>query len=342
MPITLQNIADHLGLSVATVSRALADVPTVAAKTRARVLAAAAAMGYYPNVMARRLQKQRTDTIGFVIPTFGLRFSDPFFSELLAGVGNAAAKHEMDLLVSTCAPGPEELAVYERIVKQCRVDGMLVVRTRVQDQRIAYLVEHNFPFVAFGRTEQALDFPYIDVDGYAGLRALTQHLIDLGHHVIAYVSAPLELMFAKYRLQGYQDVLKANHLLYDAALIQIGALTEQDGYEAGKQLLCGDKAPTAIIASNDLMALGVINAARACGLQVGRDVAVAGFDDIPVSSHAQPPLTTIHQPIYEIGRRSCEMLITLLSGQRLATPQVLLQPELVVRQSTQVIVKGGA
>jgi len=285
MPITLQNIADHLGLSVATVSRALADVPTVAAKTRARVLAAAAAMGYYPNVMARRLQKQRTDTIGFVIPTFGPRFSDPFFSELL---------------------------------------------------------EHNFPFVAFGRTEQALDFPYIDVDGYAGLRALTQHLIDLGHHVIAYVSAPLELMFAKYRLQGYQDVLKANHLLYDAALIQIGALTEQDGYEAGKQLLCGDKAPTAIIASNDLMALGVINAARACGLQVGRDVAVAGFDDIPVSSHAQPPLTTIHQPIYEIGRRSCEMLITLLSGQRLATPQVLLQPELVVRQSTQVIVKGGA
>jgi LacI family transcriptional regulator len=187
------------------------------------------------------------------------------------------------------------------------------------------------------------DIPYIDVDGRAGLRTLTQHIIDLGHRVIGYVSAPLDLMFAQYRLQGYQDALQFNGLHYDESLLEIGTLTEQDGYEAARRLLCGGGAtlsperPSAIIASNDLMALGIINAVRECGLRVGKDVAVAGFDDIPVSKHAQPPLTTVRQPVYEIGRRSCAMLIQLMTGETLDESQVLLQPELVIRQSTMTI-----
>jgi LacI family transcriptional regulator len=169
MPVTLQDVADRLGVSIATVSRALADVSGVAPATRLRVLAAAEEMGSYPNAMAQRLQKRRTDTLGFIIPTFGPRFSDPYFSELLAGIGNEAAEHEYDLLVSTRAPGAEELALYERVVKERRVDGLLVVRTRQQDARIVYLIEQHFPFVAFGRSDLDVDFPYLDVDGRAGL-----------------------------------------------------------------------------------------------------------------------------------------------------------------------------
>jgi LacI family transcriptional regulator len=325
MPVTLQDIANRLGVSVATVSRALAGYTDVAPATRQRVLQAAQEMGYRPNIIARMLQKQRTDTIGFIIPTHGPRFSDPYFSELLTGIGNAAAERDYDLLVSTCAPDTtDEMRVYERFVQGRRVDGILVVRTREHDARITYLLEQQFPFASFGRSDLDADFPYLDVDGTAGLRQLTQHLVDLGHRRIAYISAPLNLMFASHRLEGYRTTLEANGIPFDEALMVVGALTERSGYAAGSDLLARDNPPTAIIACNDLMALGVISAAQGMGVTVGHDVVVAGFDDIPLAEHAHPPLTTVRQPIYEIGQRICEML---------EERHVILEPQLVVRES---------
>lgn len=333
MPVTLKDIAQKVGYSVTTVSRALAGYDDVAESTRQLILKASAEMGYHPNVTARRLRKQRTDTIGFIIPTHGPRFSDPYFSELLTGIGNAAAEHDYDLLVSTRAPGSEELKVYERMVREGRVDGMLVVRTRHQDQRIAYLIEQGFPFVAFGRSDLEMDFPYLDVDSGVGMQQLTQHLVGLGHQRIAYVSAPLNLMFASHRMEGYKEALAANGLPFDKALTAIGELTERSGYAIGRDLLTRDECPTAIIACNDLMALGVISAAQELGLAIGRDVAVAGFDDVPLAEHAHPSLTTVRQPIYEIGQRICEMLICLLQGKTLEERHVILQPQLIVRKS---------
>jgi LacI family transcriptional regulator len=333
MPVTLKDIARRVGYSITTVSRALAGYDDVAESTRQLILETAADMGYHPNVTARRLQRQRTDTIGFVIPTHGPRLSDPFFSELLTGIGNYSAEHELDLLVSTQAPGPEEMKTYERIVRERRVDGLLVVRTRHQDQRIAYLVDQDFPFVAFGRSDVGADFPYVDVDGRAGVRQLAQHLIDLGHRRIAYIAAPSNLMFATHRMAGYQEALAANSLALDEELVTVGELTQRSGRAAGYDLLTRPLRPTAIIASNDLMALGVISAAQGLGLTVGRDVAVAGFDDVPLAEDAHPPLTTVRQPIYEIGQRICGMLIRLLQGEILEEQHVILQPQLIVRKS---------
>lgn len=338
MPITLQDIADRLGVSVATVSRALAGYSDVADSTRQRVLKAAKEMGYRPNIIARRLQQQRTETLGFIIPTHGPRFSDPFFSELLAGIGNEAAEREYDLLVST-RPPEEEMRVYERMVREQRVDGMLVVRTRHQDPRIAYLIEQNFPFVAFGRSDVSVDFPYVDVNGEAGMRQLTQHLIDLGHRRIAYVGAPPNLMFASHRLAGYKRALAANSIPFDESLLMVGRLTERSGHEAGRDLLMRTPRPTAIIACNDLMALGLISAAQGLNLTVGEDVAVTGFDDVPLAAHSHPPLTTVRQPIYEIGRRICHMLISILRQEPLEEQHVLLDPELVVRQSSDGVIR---
>jgi LacI family transcriptional regulator len=334
MPVTQQDIANRLGVSVSTVSRALGGYTDIAPSTRQRVLQAAQEMGYRPNVIARMLQKQCTDTIGFIIPTHGPRFSDPFFSELLAGIGNTAVERDYDLLVSTRPPNtPEEMQTYERFVEGRRVDGMLVVRTRKQDTRISYLLERQFPFVAFGRADLDADFPYLDVDGKAGMRRLTQHLIDLGHRRIGYISAPLDLMFASHRLQGYKEALNSNDIPFDEMIVIVGALTERSGHAAGSDLLARDDPPSAIIACNDLMGLGVVSAAQGLGLTVGRDVAVAGFDDVPLSEHAHPPLTTVRQPIYEIGQRTCEMLIHLLQNEKLEKSHVILQPELVVRES---------
>jgi LacI family transcriptional regulator len=334
MPVTLQDIADRLGISVATVSRALAGYSDIAEETRARVLQAAGDMGYRPNISARRLQQQRTETIGFVIPTYGPRFSDPFFSELLTGIGNEAAEQEYDLLVSTRTPGAEEMKTYKRMVMEQRVDGMLVVRTHQKDARIAYLLKERFPFVAFGRSDSEASFPYLDVDGERGLRQVVQHLIDQGHRRIAYISAPMSLMFASHRLAGYKEALAVNRIPFDPRLVIEGELTERSGYAAAMRFLSTNPRPSAIIACNDLMALGTISAAREVGLSVGRDLAVTGFDDVPLAAHAHPPLTTVRQPIYEIGRRICRMLIRLLEGKPLEDRHVLLEPELVIRASS--------
>jgi DNA-binding LacI/PurR family transcriptional regulator len=334
MAVTLQDIATRLGVSVATVSRALAGYSDIAEETRARVLQAAEEMGYRPNISARRLQQQRTETLGFIIPTYGPRFSDPFFSELLAGIGNEAAEQEYDLLVSTRAPGAEELKTYKRMVMEQRVDGMLVVRTRQKDPRIAYLLKERFPFVAFGRSDPDAGFPYLDVDSKKGILQIMRHLIDRGHRRIAYISAPLDLMFASHRLAGYKEALAANGIPFDQSLLIEGQLTERSGYAAAMQLLSHNPRPSAIVACNDLMALGASSAARKLGVVVGRELAVTGFDDVPLAAHAHPPLTTVRQPIYEIGRRICDMLIRLLEGEPLEQRQALLEPELVIRASS--------
>lgn len=339
MPVTLKDIAQKVGYSITTVSRALAGYDDVAESTRQLVLKTADEMGYHPDITARRLQKQRTDTIGFIIPTHGPRFSDPFFSELLAGIGNGAAERDYDLLVSTRAPGSEEMKVYERMVRERRVDGLLVVRTRHQDQRIIYLAEHDFPFVVFGQSDLEVDFPHLDVDSGEGMRQLTRHLIDLGHRCIAYVCAPPNLMFASHRLGGYKEALAANGIPFDKTLMAVGDLTERSGYAAGWDFLTRDERPTAIIACNDLMALGIISAAQGLGLTVGQDIAVAGFDDVSLAEHAHPPLTTVRQPIYEIGQRICEMLIHLLQEDTLEERHVILEPQLIVRESCGAVLR---
>lgn len=333
--VTLKDLAKELGLSVTTVSRALAGYSDVAEETRRRVREAAQQMGYVPDVTARRLQKGRTDTIGFVIPTFGPRFSDPYFSELLAGIGNAAARHNFDLLVSTRPPDTaEERAAYRRMAEARLVDGLLVVRTRVKDWRIAYLSDMAFPFVAFGRSDLDADFPYVDEDGFRGLELIAQHLVDRGHRSVAFISAPEDLMFCAYRRAGLEATLGRYGLALEPQYCISGDLTQRGGFRAMNQLLDLSPPPTAVVACNDLMALGAISAAQKRGLAVGRDVAVTGFDDIPLAEHSHPSLTTVRQPIYDIGRQICNMLVTLIQGAELPERHVLLQPELVVRESS--------
>lgn len=335
MTATLKDIARQVGVSVTTVSRALAGYGDVAEETRQRIKAAAAELGYSPNITAQRLQKRRTDTLGFIMPTFGPRFSDPFFSEFIAGIGNEAAAHDYDLLVSTHAPDSEgEQKAYQRAVRRGWVDGLIVVRTREDDRRIQLLCEHQFPFVAFGRTNDELDFPYVDEDSAAGMRLLVQHLIDLGHKRIALIAPPPGLMFGRYRLQGYYEKMSENNLPVQPEWVVEGNMTQRGGAEAVKSLLALDPLPTAIIGGNDLMAIGAINSIQQQGFRVGRDIAVGGFDDIPLAAYISPPLTTIHQPIYEIGQKTCAMLIDLINGRTPQKPHTLLTPSLIIRKSS--------
>jgi len=334
MPIRLKDIAERLGLSITTVSRALGGYPDVAKETRERVMQAAREMGYYPDAIAQKLQKRRTDTVGFIIPTFGPRFADPFFSEFLAGIGNEASRLGMDLLVATHPPGPTEIETYRRWVGSRRVDGFVLVRTRRNDPRIRYLSNCGALFVAYGRSEMKIDFPYVGVDGKRGMYTAAQHLIEQGHRRIAYIAPPSDLQFSTHRLAGLCEALQRNGLSLQSELHLEGDLTQESGYRVARRLLSIEPRPTAIICANDLMALGAISAIQEQGLTVGRDVSVVGFDDVPWAQHSHPPLTTVHQPVYEIGKRVCHMLIQLIRGEELKERHIVLQPEFIVREST--------
>jgi DNA-binding LacI/PurR family transcriptional regulator len=335
MSVTLKDLAKHVGVSVTTASRALAGYNDVAEETRQRVRDAAEELGYYPNITARRLQKQRSETLGFIMPTDDPRYSDPFFSELIAGIGNEAAKHEYDLLVSTHSPdSPEEQAAYERATRGGWVDGLIVVRTRENDARIQLLCQRNFPFVAFGRTDDDLQFPYVDEDSRAGLQQLVNHFIKLGHRRIGYIAPPKGLMFGVYRKRGYLETMSSHGLPIEEEWVVEGDMTQRGGAEAAERLLAGNASLSAIICGNDLMAIGVMNRLHQEGLSVGQDIAVAGFDDIPLAAYTRPSLTTVRQPIYEIGRQTCAILIKMLSGKITDEIHVMLTPQLIVRDSS--------
>ena len=334
MPATIRDIARHVGKSITTVSRALNDYSDVSPKTKVLVRNAAAELGYSPNMLAQRLQKQQSDTLGLVIPTSGPRFSDPFFSEFLAGVGNTAARLGYDLLVATRPPGDSELTTYLSSMSTHRVDGFIVVRTRRHDARIECLRERGFPFVAFGRVEGILDFPFVDEDGAAGMAAVVRHLHALGHRRMACISPPEGLMFACHRLDGLRRTWAELGLAPSDLTTVEADLTQRSGYQAARALLKRDPRPTAIISCNDLMAFGSMAAAQECGLQVGRDISITGFDNIPMAEFSHPPLTTIHQPIYQIAERLCEILVHRLRVEDAPIEQVLLTPTLMVRQST--------
>lgn len=333
MPATIKDIARKIGKSTTTVSRALHDYDDISPETKQLVRKVAAELGYIPNTLAQRLQKQQSDTLALILPTYGPRFSDPFFSEFIAGVGNQAARQGYDLLVSTRPPGEEELQTYQYNVQGKRVDGFVLVRIRCQDARIDYLRKAGFPFVAYGSTEGDLDFPLVDVDSRQGMALVVEYLTNLGHRRIACITPPMDLMFAHHRLNSVRSGLESRGIPCDEDLIVMSDLTQAGGYQQAWKLLEAPNPPTAIIACNDLMALGAMSAAQERGLRVGIDISITGFDDIAQAEHSHPPLTTVRQPIEKIGEKVCEMLVKIIHQETLEKTQLILQPELIVRQS---------
>ena len=335
MPVTIRHIAAELDLSVSAVSKALNDYPDVASETRQLVKETAQRLGYRPSAAARSLRTQRTDTIGLVFCILDRHLTNPYYLDLLASIGEECSRHGFDLLLSACADRELERSAYERIVGGKRVDGMILTGTRHGDERIAYLVEKEFPFVALGRSEQDGDFPYVDVDGAKGVGEGVQHLIDQGYQRIGFVGLPKELICADHRCQGYQSALERNGLALDPRLgIQCEDLTQEAGYEAMQGLLGLEEPPDAACICSDEMAIGAMRAVQDAGLAVGRDFGIVGFDDVPMAAQVQPPLTSIRQPMYEGGTRLCRMLIKRVQGEDLAERHVILEPTLVVRESS--------
>lgn len=335
MPITIREVARRLNLSITTVSRALDGYEDVAEETRQLVIRTAHEMGYVPNQAARQLRRRKSDTIGYILPTDTPRFSDPFFAEFIAGLGDEASACSFDLLVSTAPPGsPAERKAYESWTHGRKVDGIVLNRMHLCDWRVQYLAQVQFPFVTLERSLDLFDYPSVEVDGRGGFKILMDHLVTLGHQRIAYIGASQDLKIQADRFAGYSDGLRAYHLALEAELVAEGDLTTEGGYRAAAQLFTLSRPPTAIACVDDMTALGVLHAAREQGRIVGKDLAVAGFDGIEGFEHFQPPLTTIDQPVYQIARRLVQMLALRIAGKPLPEKRVQIEPVLEIRQST--------
>ena len=335
MSTTIRDVAKRLNLSITTVSRALDGYDDVAAETRRLVVKTAQKMGYVPNRAARQLRRQRTETIGYILPAESTGFTDLFFSEFIAGLSDEAALGRYDLLVAAAPPDSKaEKELYERWFQGGKVDGIIINRVRLSDWRLHFLSRQHVPHVSLEHSLSHLDFIGIEVDSLNGLREMMAHLVGKGHRRIAYIGGAPDLKIDHDRLAGYQAGLEAAGLGPDPGLVLRSDMTSEGGYRAARQLLDLASRPTAIVCINDLTAIGTMHAAHERGLSIGRDVAVAGFDGIADAAHTEPPLTTLEQPVYTVARQLVHMLLATISGATLEKKQVKIQPKLLVRSST--------
>jgi DNA-binding LacI/PurR family transcriptional regulator len=231
--------------------------------------------------------------------------------------------------------GNELVEAYQELIQTGRADGFVISSVNYDDPRISFLLERKFPFVAFGRSNPELDFPYVDVDGYDGIRQVMAHLLSRGHQRIAAIAWPEDSRVGNERMRGYFESMQAAGVKVHPAWVERGEGTFEFGRAAAGRLLklpVADR-PTAIIALNDTQAIGALHAAREQGLVIGRNLAIVGFDDAPMSQYLHPALTTVRQPIHEAGRKCVEILVALMKGEEPLQRHVLLAPELVLRAS---------
>jgi len=335
---TIKDVARLAGVSPATVSHVINDSAPISQETRRRVLEAIQVLGYQPSVIARGLQAGQSRMLGYSwVPMPETKF-DPILDQFLENMAEAAARHDYHLLTFPAPDPHREIDVYRQMVGSRRVDGFILSNTTLDDARIQLLMDAKFPFVAFGRSNPEWDFPFIDVDGAEGIRLAVRHLVALGHHRIACLAWPEDSLTGQFRLQGYYDGLGEAGLSQNSKWVLRIENDYAQAYAAAKELLSLPAAerPTAITCLADLMAIGVLNAAADSGARVGQDLAITGFDDAPVARFLRPPLTSLRQPIAEIGDLVVQMLLALLQGEPLEEPQRLLPPVLIVRESTRL------
>lgn len=327
----LKELARSLGLSITTVSRALAGYGDVAEATRERVRKAAAAQGYRPNTLARRLRSGRSETVALVLPAEPGHFDEPLFMEMIVAIGERLARADLDLVVMAAPPGGDEMKVYRRMVEGRRADAAIVVRTRRRDPRLRFLLDAGFPFIAHGRSEEKGRYAFVDGDGEAAFRHAADLLIRLGHADIALINAPDTLMFAHLRAKGWRAALAAAGLA--PGPVRTGPSSEETGYRHARELLALERRPSAILCATDRMAIGALRAVADAGLRAGRDVSVIGHDNISAATYTDPPLTTLELPIHGTGARLVEMLLAIVGGADPATLREVWPVRLIERRS---------
>ncbi|WBB92927.1 LacI family DNA-binding transcriptional regulator [Verrucosispora sp. WMMC514] len=327
---TLEAVARRAGVSRATVSRVVNGSTTVAEPIQEAVRLAVAELGYVPNLAARTLVTQRTDSIALVMPEEATRvFSDDqVFPGIIRGAAQEleAADKQLVLMLAGSPAGHERVARY---TTGRHVDGVLFASLHGADPLPARLAALGIPVVCSGRPLDGAEVPYIDVDQVGGVTRAVRHLIDSGRRRIATIAGPQDMVAGIERLTGYRDTVAAAGL---PEMVAVGDFTRESGAAAMRELLATHPDLDAVFAASDLMAHAALRTLREAGRRVPEDVAVIGFDDIETAAYTDPPLTTVRQPIVELGRQGTRLLLRLAAGEQVE-PALILPTELIIRDS---------
>ncbi|TDC69004.1 LacI family transcriptional regulator [Actinomadura sp. GC306] len=327
---TLEMVAARAGVGRGTVSRVVNGSPRVSAQAREAVLKAIAELGYVPNRAARTLVTRRTDTVALVVAESDQRlFDEPYFAGIIRGISNGLADTGLQLLLAL-ARSPDEYGRLEEYLTTQHVDGVLLTSLHAEDPLPAKLEANGVPTVLGGRPPGLSPVSYVDVDNRSGAREAVTHLITGGRRRIATIAGPQDMGVGIDRLAGYREALAEAGL---PEYVEYGDFGEASGIAATERLLAAEPALDAVFAADDPMALGALRVLRRHGRRVPGDVAVIGFDDSAAAPLADPPLTTVHQSVEEMGVAMARLLISRIRGETIEDPVVIMRPHLVRRES---------
>jgi len=333
--VTSHDVAARAKVSRTTVSFVLNNVPGVGISeaTRQRVLDAARELNYYPDSTARKLASGKSHTLGLVLRQNPEQvIVDAFFPQVVLGLGQAAAEQNFHILLNPLEP--DDHTGYVKLIQEKHVDGIVLSGPRLDDHDLIQLHEDGVPVMLMGQLP-GTSLPFVDVNAVAGAAIAVGHLIELGHTKIGMITnASLDYTSAQQRRAGYRQAMNQHDLQADDSLIYEGGYTPHSGLAAMNKLLKLRVRPTAVFVASDVVAFGAIQAVKQAGLRVPQDIAISGFDDVPLAEYYDPPLTTIRLPAYGLGWAAGERLVRLIQGEELSEGNLLLETELVIRESS--------
>jgi len=326
---TIQDVAKAAGVSVATVSRVLNKSKSVSAETRELVLDTIKKLNYQPNLLGRNLRRTETRLILILLPSI----SNPFYAMLVKGAEDVAHKNGYNVMLCNTDSDINRERAYLELLKNRLADGLIFMSPEIDKEELTNISE-GFPVVQCCEYKEGADVPRVAIDNLAAAYKAVKHLVGIGHRRIGMISGRNEYVSTKQRELGYRKALEDSGIDFDDTLIKHGNYGFRSGLRAANQLLSMSNRPTAIFAISDSMAVGAIRAAKENGFKVPVDLAVVGFDDISFASMCEPPLTTISQPKYDLGCTAMEMLLWQIQGKHVETNEIVLEHELIIRQST--------
>ena len=331
--VTIIDVAEEAGVSYATVSRVLNNDPHVKPETRDRVVHSIARLGYTVNQQARNLAGGRSHIVGLLVPDLGTGY----IGEIIRGIDDALGIAQYDLMLYTTHRRKTKESAYVTSLTQGMTDGLLLVLPRDPEEYLISLRQRHFPYVLIDHQGISEAESAVGATNRQGGYEATKYLIDLGHHRIGFITGTMDLGCSRDRLEGYRTALCESEIPVEPALIQEGDFNQPTGYLAARHLLDLSTPPTAIFASNDVMAFGVMEAVRDRSLRIPEDISIVGFDNIPQAEHVSPQLTTIEQPLAEMGHEATRALLTMIREPERPYQRVELPTKLIVRASTQAL-----
>ncbi|MDJ0829910.1 MAG: LacI family DNA-binding transcriptional regulator [Desulfobacterales bacterium] len=333
-PATIKDLARKLNLSPSTVSRALRNHPDISAETKKRVLQLADELDYHPDSIAQSLQTRKTKTIGVIVP----EIKQPFFAAVINGIEALAYDAGYTIIVCQSNENYEREVVYTRSLVSHRIAGLLVSlsRSTFNLEHFKVLQRRGIPIVFFDRVSAQIEASKVTVDDYQGAFDVVNHLVGVGYKRIAHLAGPKNLSISQNRLQGYKDALIQGGLRYAEERVVYGGLDDTDGLIGLQKLLTLEKTPDAVFAVNDPVAVGAFTVIKASGLKIPADIALAGFSNTNLSGLLEPPLTTVEQPTYEIGKAAAQLLLEQINhdGDYFRPKTEILKTHLIIRSST--------